>query len=54
MLDLPFKLVYSKIGNLNIKYSLSELTSKPVEIILDKVYIVLQAVNNKAWEFNET
>ena len=51
MLEIPVKLIHSYVGKLQIKVPWSSLSSKPIEIILDKVYLVLNPIKKEEWNF---
>jgi len=51
MLELPFELFYSFIGKLSISVPWASLSSKPIEVILDRVYLILKPVNKEKWDF---
>jgi len=51
MLELPVKLIHSFVGKLSISIPWTSLSSKPIEVVLDKVYIVLTPIEKDKWEF---
>jgi len=50
MLELPFKMKFSSVGRLNATIPWSNLGSKPVEIVLEDVMIVLHPIDPEEWE----
>ena len=53
MLGLPITLKYSFIGKLIIKLSLTSISSKPVEVILEDVFVNFQPVSKEAWKYTD-
>ena len=51
MLELPVKLIHSFVVKLSISKPWTSLCSKPIEVVLDKVYIVLTPNEKYKWEF---
>ncbi len=50
ILELPFKMKFSSVGRLNATIPWSNLGSKPVEIVLEDVMIVLLPIDPEDWE----
>jgi len=48
-LDLPFRMKYSFVSKLSVSVPWKSLGSKPVEITLEDVYIILEPVAQEAW-----
>jgi vacuolar protein sorting-associated protein 13A/C len=41
MLDMPLKMLFSQVGKLEIKLPWKNLSSSPIEVCLEDVYIVV-------------
>ncbi len=54
LLGLPFLLKFSKIKRLEVKVPYTSLSSKPVELFLDSVSIVISPLDRKDWECEDT
>jgi len=50
MLDLPFRMRYSFVGKLSVSVPWKSLGSKPVEVFLEDVFIIVEPVNQEAWK----
>jgi vacuolar protein sorting-associated protein 13A/C len=53
MLDLPISLRFSHIGKLTLKVPWKNLSSSPVEVYLDGVYLILSPKHNSEWTFKD-
>lgn len=53
MLELPLVLRYSKIDKLELKVPYKNLGSKPVEIFLDGLYLILNPKAQNEWTFKD-
>ena len=49
MLELPVKMKYSFVGKLSVSVPWKNLGSKPVEIVLEDVYIIMEPVGKDDW-----
>lgn len=50
-LDVPVRLVYSHIGRLSAKIPYAKISSQPVEIAIEDVYILLEPLQRGEWNF---
>jgi vacuolar protein sorting-associated protein 13A/C len=50
-MELPVELVYSYVGRLQIKVPWARLTTQPIEVVLDKVYMVVRPIAKESWKF---
>jgi len=50
MLDLPLKMNYSSIGNLSISIPWKNLGSKPIEIVLEDLHLIVQLKDQESWK----
>ena len=48
--ELPLQMVFSHIGKLEVKVPWSSLGSKPVEVLLENVYVILSQTHEKEWK----
>jgi len=48
-LDLPFRMKFSFVSKLSVSVPWKSLGSKPVEITLEDVYVILEPVSQEAW-----
>ncbi|KAL4496109.1 hypothetical protein ABPG72_015531 [Tetrahymena utriculariae] len=53
MLDLPINHQYSKIKKLELKVPFKNIGSKPVEVFLDGLYLVVTPKEQKDWTFKD-
>ncbi|EGR30928.1 PH domain protein [Ichthyophthirius multifiliis] len=53
MLELPLNLRFSKIGKLILKVPFKNIGSKPVEVYLDGLYLLLNPKNQSDWTFKD-
>ena len=53
MLGLPITLKFSFIGRLTLQLSLKAIASRPVEVVLEDVFIVVQPTNMEDWSHDE-
>lgn len=53
MLQLPFVLTFGLISQLQIKIPWTKLSSAPIEILLDGLYILLTPQEKENWEYSE-
>jgi len=49
-LELPFKLKFSSVGKLTALIPWSNLGSKPVEILLEDVILIIDPISSEKWE----
>ena len=49
MLELPLNLNFSHIGKLQLKIPWSKLSSAPIEVLLDSVYLVFTPKDKSSW-----
>lgn len=52
-LNLPISLLFSTIGKLQLQIPWSSLSKTPVEIILDKILIIVIPKNKSEWKFQD-
>jgi len=50
MFDLPLQMIFSSIGKLSLSVPWKYLGSKPVEIILEDVYIIIHPQDREKWK----
>ena len=48
--ELPLQMLFSHIGKLELKVPWSSLGSKPVEVLLENVFVILTETNEKEWK----
>lgn len=53
MLGLPLVLAFSKVGKLELKVPFKNLGSKPVEVFLDGLYLIVTPKSKKDWSFKD-
>ena len=53
LLELPFKLQFSSIGKLQVSVPWNKLSSAPVEVLLEKVLIIISPINKNNWKFSD-
>lgn len=53
MLNLPVNLRFSHVGKLTLKVPWKNLSSAPVEVYLDGVYLILSPKHESQWEFKD-
>lgn len=53
MLELPLFLRFSKIGKLELKVPFKNLGSKPVEVFLDGLYLIVNPKGKNEWTFKD-
>ena len=53
LLELPLTLVYSNINKLKLNVPFKNLGSKPVEVFLDGLYIIVKATPESQWNFRD-
>jgi len=51
MFEIPISLKFSSIGKLSLQVPWSSLSSSPVEVLLEKVYIIIGAKQQNEWKF---
>jgi len=49
MLGLPIKMRFSFVGRLKLSIPWKSLGSKPVEIFLENIFLVLEPINKESW-----
>jgi vacuolar protein sorting-associated protein 13A/C len=49
MLELPVKMKFSYLGRLKLSVPWKSLGSKPVEVLLENIYVVLEPVARESW-----
>lgn len=49
MFDLPVNIVYSSIKKLSLKIPWKHLTSQPVDVLIDDIYLILTPKDKKYW-----
>ena len=54
MLQLPLTVKYGKVTRLSVKIPWTRLTSEPVEIILEGLYIVISPQEKSNWDYSES
>lgn len=52
-LEFPVRIKYSSIGNLTIKVPWARLSSLPVQILLEDIYILVEPIEEKNWDFQD-
>ncbi|KAL4492372.1 hypothetical protein ABPG72_005507 [Tetrahymena utriculariae] len=52
-LEYPLKIKYSNIGSLIIKVPWTKLSSMPVQIILQDIFILVEPIDEKNWNFQD-
>jgi vacuolar protein sorting-associated protein 13A/C len=52
MLGLPLKILFSNVGKLSLKIPWSKLSSSPVEICLEDIFILLSLKSEGEWNFD--
>jgi len=50
LLDLPLKMNYSSIGNLSISIPWKSLGSKPIEVLIEDIHLILQPIDKDSWK----
>ena len=50
MLDLPLKMNYSSIGNISISIPWKNLGSKPIELVIEDIHLILQPIDKDSWK----
>jgi len=50
MFDLPLKMNYSSIGNLSISIPWKNLGSKPIELLIEDIHLILQPIDKESWK----
>lgn len=53
LIDFPITLIHSVIGKLKIKANWSKLSSEPVEITLEDVFVLVGPKPKDQWDFND-
>ena len=53
MLDLPMKIAFSNIGKMRMIVPWSKLSSSPVEIYLDDIYIIAELIEKSKWQIDD-
>ena len=53
LLEIPFELIYSSIGNLQITVPWKNLSTQPIEVVLQKVYLILSPTKKENWNFQD-
>ena len=53
LFDFPMKILFSKVGKLQMKIPLTKLSNSPVEVILERVLIIVAPKNRSEWTFND-
>ena len=53
MLELPLNLNFSSVGKLKISIPWSRLSSSPVEVVLEDVFIILTPQRKDDWKFSD-
>lgn len=51
MFEIPIALKFSSIGKLSLQVPWSSLSSSPVEVVLEKVFIIIGPKQQKDWKF---
>jgi vacuolar protein sorting-associated protein 13A/C len=54
-MELPVELVYSCVGRLEIRLNWPRMTTQPIEVLLDKVFVLVKSVEKgdcKSFDFN--
>ena len=52
-LNLPIEIKHSHIGKLFLNMSWTSITTRPIEIVLEDVFIVAHPLNKNNWAFDE-
>jgi len=50
MFDLPLQMIFSSIGKLSLSIPWKNLGSKPIEILLEDVFIIIHPEDREKWE----
>ena len=50
---LPVEIQHSHIGKLSLNMSLMSITSRPIEVVLEDVFILVNPRNKEKWIFDE-
>ena len=53
MLGLPVKMKYSFVGKLTVSVPWTSLSSKPVEIVLEDVFVIIEPIGEEGWKSAE-
>lgn len=54
MLGLPFTIKYSKVRMLKVKVPYTNLSSQPVQILLDSLTLVVEPLPRQEWKVSDS
>lgn len=52
-LELPFKVKYSRVGKLIMKVPWNKLSSSPVEVVVEDIFLLISQTKPKDWDFSD-